>query len=80
MKQLSEKAALALANLRASADFRMFIEFLREDEAQELERCRDHEGVALSRAQGAAKKLHDIFAAYAEAPAVTEKFRSTKRE
>lgn len=76
MKQLNEKVALALTNLRASVDFRTVLEFLKEDEADELKRCRDLDGVALHRAQGAAKKLSDLFEAYAAAPDVTNKFRN----
>lgn len=76
MKQLTDKVAQALTNLRASADFRVLMEHLREDEAEELVRCRDLDGVALHRAQGAAKKLSELTSAYAEAPEVLKKYRN----
>ncbi len=76
--KLDAKAALALTNLRASADFRSLIEWLKEDEKVELQRCVDLDGVALHRSQGAAKKLQQLFDAYLQAPSVIEKIRSNQ--
>jgi hypothetical protein len=71
--QLDEKVAAALASLRMSADFRTLMEWLKEDERAEQKRCVEADGVALHRAQGAAKKLQELQQACEDAPSIAKK-------
>jgi hypothetical protein len=78
--QLDEKTAAALSNLRASADFRALMEWLKQDLESERTRCVQLDGVALHRAQGAATKLIELQRAYDEAPETAKKLFSKRSQ
>lgn len=74
--KLTPKAAQALTNLRANADFGHVLEWLKEVEDEERDHCVEYEGKDLHQAQGAAKILRKFKQSYDEAPHLLEKLKS----
>jgi hypothetical protein len=73
--KLTAPLAQALANLRASADFKVLLEALKEDEKAELKHCVVLDGVALHRSQGKVQVLQEIEAQYLAAPVALTKLK-----
>lgn len=73
--KLNDRASQALTNLRINEDFVVFLEWLKENRVKELETCSNAEGNNLFRAQGRAKILGEIQAAFDAAPPTLMKFR-----
>ena len=75
MKQLDAKHASALAELRGHPSFRVFLEYLKEDEREETQRSLKLDGVACHRAQGAVLKLQELQSLVDTAPSVLDKIK-----
>lgn len=69
------KVAQALTSLRGHPDFDAFLEWLREYESSEVDRCRKQTDIPLYRAQGAAEALATILGTYGSAPTDLAKFK-----
>lgn len=77
--KLTDKAAQSLSNLRGSPDFRVYLEWLKDHRNQFREECCTHSPDKVQRPQGKVEVVDGILRAYEEAPAVTEKFKSNRR-
>ena len=73
--KLTAKTAQALTNLRGNRDFDVFLEGVKEYEAEQVQLCVGSEGNNLYRAQGAVKAIQSLQQAFAEAPVTLEKFK-----
>ncbi len=73
----SPKLLQALCNLRASSDFRTFMEALKEDEIEQVKRCIDGRDEVLLNAQGAAKVLIGIRETFENAPTALDRIKPT---
>ena len=73
--KLTPQLSQALTNLRGNADFKVFMEGLKEYEADRQKACVDNDGLPLYRAQGAAKTLQSLQQWFADAPSTLEKFK-----
>lgn len=77
--KLNEKTAQALTNLRGNRDFEVFLEGVKEYEANRQQACVDNDGTPLYRAQGEVKALQSLQKAFAEAPATLIKIKSNQQ-
>lgn len=75
--KLNPQLAQALTNLRGNADFKVFLEGVKEYEVESQQACVTNDGLPLYRAQGATKALQFLQQMFAEAPVTLEKFKST---
>jgi hypothetical protein len=78
--KLTAQLAQALTNLRGNRDFEVFLEGVKEDEREFLQRCADGDGTALYRAQGGAKALQTLLANFTAAPQTLEKHKTNQRD
>ena len=76
--QLTPNASQALTNLRVSGDFKVFMEWVAENESKEVDRALNTDGTQCYRAQGGAKVLKELREAFENAPDVLQKFRQQR--
>lgn len=74
--KLDPQLAQALTNLRVNADFKLFLNALKEDEEAETDTVLKTEGTQCARAQGAVLKLRQLQVCFANAPTTLERFKT----
>jgi len=74
--KLTPQLSQALTNLRGNADFKVFLEGLKEYEADRKQACVENDGLPLYRAQGAVKTLQFLQQWFVDAPSTLEKFKN----
>ena len=67
------EVAQAFTSLRGDRNFQVVLHWVEQQLAKERERCVEHDGLLLYRAQGSAKTLAAFSKAYADAPALAQK-------
>jgi hypothetical protein len=76
--KLTPQLASALASLRSSSDFQVFMNAIVDEVNTETDRALASEGTQCYRAQGAALKLREVYKTFIEAPAALEKFKQQR--
>lgn len=77
--RVTAQLAEALVNLRGNRDFETVMKSMQEHIAEATRQAIDADGVVQSRAAGAVKALEQWPVAFANAPALLDKFRNSNQ-